>query len=387
VLSLETGEYHVVLEGGTNARYSPTGHLIYARAGSLLAAPFDLEELRVKGAPVPVLEEVATSPIYGQAEFGISGNGSLVYAPGDSWGDDHRVLWVDREGRWEPLIEDPRAFLTLQLSPDGHFLVVSIDGAQGSMWMYDLARSTLTRLTLDSDFHPIWTPRGDRVTFMSDRAGSWNLYWQPADGSGQAERLTTSEYTQFPGSWSPDGKLLVFQEERTETGSDIWILSMEGERTARPLLQEKFNERRPMFSPNGRWILYVSDESGRDEVYVQPFPGPGAKRQVSSGGGTNPLWNPNGREIFYRNGDQMMAVEVKGDATLVLDTPRMLFQRDMSIGRLARLFSFSPYDVTPDGQRFVMIDDSESARPPTQLILVQNWAEELKQLVPTENEN
>ena len=386
MLSLETGEYQVVLEGGTNARYSPTGHLIYARSGSLLAVPFDLDELRVKGTPVPVLEGVTTSATAGQAEFSVSPDGSLLYAPGDSWGDDHRVVWVDREGRSKPLIEAPRAYLALRFSPSGRSLAISIDGANASVWMYDLARRTLTRQGFgSSDGFPIWTPDGNRVTFMSSRAGPWNLFWQPADGSGQAERLTNSEYAQYPGSWSPNGKTLVFQEDSAETGSDIWTLSIEGERAGRPLLQEKFNERQPLFSPNGRWILYVSDESGRDEVYLQPFPGPGAKRQVSAEGGTNPLWNPNGGEIFYQNGDRMMAVEVKSEATLALDTPRMLFQRDMSIGRLARLFSFSPYDVAPDGQRFVMIDDSESDPPPKQLILVQNWSEELKRLAPLEN--
>ena len=374
VLSLETGDYRILLEGGTNPRYSPTGHLIYARAGSLLAVPFDLTELQVKGVPAPVLENVTTSPVYGNAQFSVSRDGSLLYAPGGSQRYDRRVLSVDREGRSQPLIETSRVFETVAISPDGRSLALTIEAANAGVWVYDLARSTLSRIAFGFNNSIItWTPDGDRLTFASSREGVSNIFWQAADGSGQAEQLTTSEYEQFFASWSPDGKFLSFVDIRPESGADIWVLSMEGDRTPEPFLLTGFNEDFPMFSSNGRWVAYQSDESGRNEVYIQPFPGGGGKRQVSTEGGTFPVWNPNGRELFYRNGDRMMVVAVETDGELTLGKPRLLFERRSLL---------ASYDVMPDGQRFVMIEESEELAP-TQLILVQNWFEELKRLVPT----
>ncbi len=380
VLSLETGEYRVIVEGGTNARYSPTGHLVYARAGSLLAVPFDLNELRVKGTPAPILHGVTMRPDFGNAEFSVSRDGSLIYAPGDSRGDNHRVLWVDREGQAQPLIETPRGFYLPRLSPDGRLLALNISGANGSVWVYDLHRSSLARLTFsfDNDY-AIWTPDSRRVTFGSTREGPWNLFWQTADGSAKAERIVPSEHRQQPGSWSPNGKVLAFEEFRPETGRDIWILAREGNRKPEPFLKTEFNEGDPMFSPDGRWIAYVSDESGQYEVYVRPFPSSERKFQVSTEGGTPPVWNPGGRELFYRNGDKMMVVDIETKGDLTLGKPRLLFER-RSPGWWGLYF-----DVAPDGQRFVMIDDSEAKPAPTQLNLVLNWSEELKRLAPNDN--
>jgi serine/threonine-protein kinase len=374
VLSLETGEYHVLVEGGTNPRYCSTGHLVYARAGSLLAVPFDLDELRLKGAPVPVLQGVRTSRIAGNASFCISHDGSLLYAPGESWGYERRVLSLDRKGRIQSLIESPRAFNNLKISPDGRSLALEMQGANLSVWVYDLTRSTLSRLTFDFDNgYPIWTPDSRRVTFSSSRDGQWNLFWKSADGSDQPDRLTASEHFKVPDSWSPDGEVFTFREG-TPTGGNIWMKSMEGDRAPKPILQTEFDERESMFSPNGRWIAYVSDESGRYEVYIRPFSGGSGKWQVSTEGGREPRWNPNGRELFYRNGAKMMVVDAKTDGELVLGEPKMLFENPS----LLRVF-----DVSPDGQRFVMIEEGESQPAPTHLILVQNWGEELKRLVPT----
>ena len=221
-------------------------------------------------------------------------------------------------------------------------------------------------------------PGGDRLTFQSTRSGAWNLFSQLADGSGEAERLTTSEGGQTPGSWSPDGKTLVFRERHPETGLDVWSLSMDGGEAPDRLLGKPFNEHQPRLAPDGRWLAYVSDESGQNEVYVRSFPGMSAKRQVSTEGGHYPLWNPNGRELFYRDEDKMMVVEIASNGELELGTPKVLFEKP---------FAYSSaglnYDVAPDGRRFVMIDESEAEPAPTQLVLVQNWAAELERLVPT----
>ena len=380
LLSLETGEIHILLEGGSSARYSPTDHIIYARAGTLLAVPFDEAGLEVTGAPVQVLEGVSTSPTSGPAQFSLTRDGSLIYAPGEPTGTDYRVVWVDRTGRATPLIDAPRAYYHARLSPDGRSLAVSVNHANTSLWVYDTTRGALTRLVSGfNNWYPIWTPDGEQVTFRSDPEGPSDIFWTAADGSGQPERLSDSEFVQIPESWSPDGQTLAFRELSPETGYDIWMLSLDGERAARPFLQSSSNESHAAFSPNGRWIAYTSDESGRQEVYVRSFPEPGAKRQVSTEGGFDPLWNPNGRELFYRREGQMIAVETKAEGELVLGTPRLLFESD------SHMPQESSYDVSADGERFVMIDRGESVPPPRELVLVQNFAEEVKRLVPTNN--
>ena len=241
----------------------------------------------------------------------------------------------------------------------------------------------MTRLTFEGiNEHPTWTPDGRRVTFRSDRAGATNLFWKPADGSGAAERLTTSENTQSPSSWSPDGQVLAFYERPIggafTPNRDIWVLPIEGEQKPRPFLQTPFEEAGAVFSPEGRWLAYMSTESGRQEIYVQPFPGPGGKWQISTEGGREPAWARNGREIFYRNGDQLMAVDITTDPTFSAGTPKVLFEGTFEMANLSR----ANYDVAPDGQRFVMIQEGGSDSAPAQINFVLNWFEELKRRVP-----
>lgn len=235
----------------------------------------------------------------------------------------------------------------------------------------------------------IWTPDGKRVTYSSAMAGPANLFWKAADGSAAAERLTTSEHVQRPNSWSPDGKTLAFLEILSDTDLDIWTLSFEnGAVKTRPFLQSPSLKRWAEFSPDGHWLAYVSNESGRDEVYVQPFPGPGGRKQVSTEGGIEPAWAPNGREMFYVVRDptpgpnarmKMMAVDVALQPTFTAGKPHGLFE-----GRFIAAAYLRNYDVTPDGRRFIMIQFKEQPQPPplTEMVLVQNWFEELKQKLP-----
>ena len=376
-LSLDSGKYRVLFEGGTNPYYVPSGHLVYARDGSLLAVPFDASSLELTGAPVTVLEGVMTSPIYGHAEFRISANGSLLYAPGGAWGSDYRVVLVDREGRSEPLIETPRAYSHFRLSPDRRTLALAIEGASIGLWLHDLDRGAQTRfLTGYNNHRPVWAPDGDRLAFMRQGGPESALHWKPVDGSGDAELLLAVEAVAFPSSWSPDGTMLTFHAFRGETGLDIFGLTMNEERAVTPVLQTEFDELEPMISPDGRWLAYQSNAPGRMEIYLQTFPDGGRTWQVSTEGGAQPVWNPNGRELFYRQGDTLMAVDIATDGELALGTPRALFEHSSPE---------SAYDVGPDGERFIMIDASVSRAAPTELILVQNWTEELKRLVPTEN--
>jgi eukaryotic-like serine/threonine-protein kinase len=384
LLSLETGAQRILVEEGTYARYIPTGQLVYARAGGLLAVAFDLKRLEVTGPPVSVLEDVRMFPGTGAVDFSASAEGSLAYVPGGARVGNRTLVWVDREGASQPLSAPPRAYTDPRLSPDGQRVAFGIQGTNSGVWLYELARGTLTRSIESGDnTFPIWTPDGKHLTFTSRSTptGSLNLYWISVDGSGAAESLAMSENAQVPGSWSPDGQVLAFSEENPTTGWDIWVLRLGGDRQRQPLLQTPSNEQAPMFSPDGRWLAYQSDESGRDEVYVRAFPDSAGRSQVSTDGGSGPVWGRNGRELFYQNGDKMMAAAVQTQkSTFVAARPKLLFEGHYETDVYP---SYANYDVGLDGQRFLMIKTSEEERAATQINVVLNWFEELKRRVPT----
>jgi serine/threonine-protein kinase len=381
VLRLDTGERKVVIEGGSDGRYLPSGHLVYLRAGVLMAVAFDLDRLAVIGPPVGVVEGVLPSTDNtGAAQAAFAEDGSLFYVPGTGRASERRLVWVDRTGTEQALQLPPRPYRHPRLSPDGQRLALDIDEGNGSdVWLYDLFRGTLTRLTFDGGMSPAWTPDGTKVTFESESAtaGAANLFWKSADGSGADERLTTGDTDQFLSSWSTDEKTLAFVQAAPATGWDIWTLSLENGRKPQAFLQTPFNESDPAFSPDGRWVAYESDESGRVEVYVQPFPGPGSKELVSTDGGTDPAWSRDGRELFYRSGDRMMAVATAIRPTFRASKPEVLFERPYWAAFLLR-----NYDVSPDGRRFLMIKESEQAAAAVHINVVQHWLEELKRLVP-----
>jgi serine/threonine-protein kinase len=378
-----TGQRRNLIQGGTNPRYAPSGHLIYAQGGSLMAMPFDPQRLTATGTAAPVIDGVLQSPATGAAQYGFSSTGSLAYVPGGIQSAQSKLVWVNRNGTEQPLAAPAHAYLRPRLSPDGRRVAVNILQEQESqIWLWDLSRETLTRLTVEGNNNivPAWTPDGKRIAFSSNsnKDGSQNLFWQLADGSSGLERLATSEYLQAANSWSPDGQLLAFFEVDPTTGRDIWVLRL-SDRKVLPFLQTPFNETSPRFSPDGRWLAYISDKSGLYEIYVQPYPGPGEKLQISTDGGTEPAWNPNGRELFYRSGNKMMAVDITTQPGFAAGKPQMLFE-----GQYASApFPIDNYDVSPDGQRFLMVKATEQASPATRINVVLNWFEELKQKVPT----
>jgi serine/threonine-protein kinase len=379
--SVETGERRNLVLGATHPRYASSGHLVYVQGGSLMAVPFDPRRLAITGAAVPIVEGVLQSSSSGAAQYSLSATGSLVYIPGGVQADQRKLVWVTRNGAEQPVAAPARAYVYPRLSPDGRRVGVGITEEESQVWLYDLSRETLTRITFEGhvNLNAIWTPDGKRIAIQSNREGPLNVFWQLADGSGGLEHLITSEYNNFPVSWSPDGQLLAFAEINPTTGYDIWMLRL-GDRKAQPFLRIPFNEAAPEFSPDGRWLAYISDESGRFEIYVQPYPGPGGKWQISTEGGTEPAWNHNGRELFYRSGDKMMAVDIATQPGFAAGRPRVLFE-----GRYNPAQGTTPnYDVSPDGQRFLMIKPSEAGEvAPTQINVVLNWFEELKRRVPT----
>jgi Tol biopolymer transport system component len=376
--SLTTAEHHVLTQTGEQPRYAPSGHLLYVQGGTLMAARFDPQRLAITGAAVPVVQGILSTG--GVAEYSFSSTGTLVYVPGSFQGAQSRLVWVDRKGAEQPVAAPAHNYVLPRVSPDGKRVAVNIEEADSQIWLYDLDRETLTRLTFEgsTNIDPVWTPDGKRIALK----GSDNrLFWQPADGSTGAEALTKSELAgnNVPGSWSPDGQVLSFMEVNPETGYDIYILPLKDGKP-RPFLRTPSLETAPRFSPDGHFIAYASDESGRLEIYVRPYPGPGGKWQISTQGGGEPVWNPKGSELFYRSGNKMMAVDFTTRPTFSAGKPKVLFEGSY----VPTPRSFPDYDVSPDGQRFLMLKagGSEDTRS-TQINVVLNWFEELKQKVPT----
>ena len=351
-----TLEYKILVRGGSHAHYVPTGHLVYGASGALLAVPFDLERLEVVGTPVAVLEGVMTKR-FGVANFSFSGDGTLVYVPASAQAG-RTLKWVNRDGREELVTAEPRAYAYPRISPDGDRVALTVEDRERDIWVWDFARRTLTNLTFGeaTERYPAWTPDGRRIAFTSDREGSFNLFWKAADGTGPVERLTTSLNRHYEPSVSPDGTRLVFREQGGPTSQDIVMLSLDEGREVRPLLQTTFNELNGETSPDGRWLAYTSNESGRFEVYVRPFPNvDDARWQVSGDGGTQPLWSRSGRELFYlRATGVLTSVRVAEGSEFTYENT------DLSVatpyGDLAGgTFAGRSYDVAPDGQRFLMI--------------------------------
>jgi serine/threonine-protein kinase len=400
LLSLKSRQWRLLGNGrviGEGAQYLPTGHLVYAQSGGLIATPFDPSKGNLDQPPVPLLEHVGTSRLGGTYFAFASAAGTLVYVPAGTAVAERTLLRVDREGRAAPLIEARAGYEHPTLSPDGRKLAVTITTVAGSdIWIIYLDRGTRLRFTAgDSSAFAVWGPGGSKLAFQATAPGPWNLFWKSVDGGGESQPLLRSPTVsparswpntganllpgtlptlsgagpQFPASWAPDGSTLAFHERKPNGERDIWVVSPDKDPV--PFLLTPFDERSPRFSPNGKWLAYVSDEAGRNDVYVQPYPGPGPKWLVSTEGGTDPVWSRDGRELFYRRGDLIMGVTVTQ-------------QGEFSAGRPVRLFELRfdseengpNYDVSPDGKWFV-VPRSEKGTAPGELHLILNWFAEV----------
>ena len=383
VQSLKSGKFKDFFRG-YSPRYLPTGYLIYELDGNLWAVPFSLDRLEAKAGPVTVLE--------GVMDFDISESGTLAYIPQTSGGirAGRSLVWVNRKGEEEPLSAPPDQYSTVSISPDGTRVALTVGQTpKQHIWIWDVVRGTKTRLTLDEgtdNVAPIWTPDGKRIVYTSSREDILlgDLYWKGSHGTGDAEKLASLPGRGlFPFSWSKDGKTLLLAELSPfpSTQTVIGMLSMEGNHTPKPLLQEKYlekawrNENKPQVSPDGRWMSYESNESSEGlttEVYVRPFPDVNkGKWKVSTSGGNAPLWSSDSRELFYRSGDATMAVRVETDPEFKPGKPIVLFRG-----------TYSDYwDISPDGKRFLMMKKI-TAEAPRKINIVVNWFEELKQRVP-----
>jgi serine/threonine protein kinase len=376
VASLDSKERKLLVNAASNLAYVSPGYLLFHRQGTLLAQPFDAGRLQLSGEAIPIVEGVEWNPFGPYATFAASDNGVLAYRGGGG-AVPLTLVWVSRNGTEQALAAPPHNYVIPRISPDGNRIAAGIEDGVGEIWIYDIPRDALTRLTFDgagsvANVDPVWTPDGKRIVFKGKRN---RLFWQPADGGGGAEQLTSDEIStnDIPGSWSPDGQELVLTENRDTR--KIWILPLK-DRKPHLFVEGSSYETAPCFSPDGRWIAYSSNDSGRYEIYVRPYPGPGGKWQISNEGGTEPVWNPKGHELFYRNGKKMMAVDFTAQPTFSPGKPRMLFEGPY----VPTPRSFADYDVSPDGQRFLMLKAAEQT--PGQINVVLNWTEELKRRAP-----
>ncbi len=377
VYSIQSGKSKLLLDRGSYARYSPSGHIVFGDRGKLRAVPFQLDKLEITGPQVTIQDGIKTER-RGAAQFTFSRDGLFIYVPGID-AVLGALMWIDRNGKAEPLGLPQAEFGDFKISPDGNAIAIPIiEEGHSNIWIYNLTRRTLTRFSFgESDYSPVWIPDGEWIVFRSDRSGTRHFYRKLADGSGEAEQITDNEqYLGIPISFSPDGSLMSYYCQTTQL-MDLWIFPMKNGQAPHPFLQTPFYEIFPAFSPDGRWIAYTSDESGQWEVYVRPYPGPGSKRRVSTDGGEESRWAQNGQELFFRFGNKWMAVKVDAEEEFSAEKPQVLFE-----GPYINIPGYS-YDVSPDGQRFLVVEGPEQELAVGQLHVITNWFEELKRLVPT----
>jgi serine/threonine-protein kinase len=390
VVKLATGERTVLLTGGSFARYVPSGHIVYLHNNSLFAVRFDLDRLAVVGQAAPVVQNLAANTAEGAAQFAFASTGLMAYVRGTPPAPVYPIVWVDRTGRTSSLVDEPGTYANPRLSPDGKQLSLTVlKNRNWDIWVHDLERHVSTRATFDeaAESEQVWSPDGRELAFLSEggeRPAA--IFRKPADGSGMGAPVSKEGVTLFPQAWSPDGRLLAV----TSVTSDIGVLPLSGkDAEAEWILTSPFQETDPAFSPDGRWLAYTSRESGRPEVYARQFPSGTGRWQISNGGGTYARWSGSGRELFYRTGTGLMAVDVDTTGgSLRTGTPRLLFKGDF-LGGLNGIevgaYSFADFDVSRDGTRFIMFP-KPVASPESRMglvTLVTNWFDDLKGAVTT----
>jgi Tol biopolymer transport system component/predicted Ser/Thr protein kinase len=395
-VSLKTGEIKILVRGGYFGRYLPTGdttgHLVYVHEGVLFGVPFDPTRLELRGTAVPLLEDLAADPNSGGGQFSFSESGTLAYRAGKTSAQGWPVWWLDSSGKTEPLISQPSFYTTPRFSPDGGRLaLVQVSGNDREIFIYDSQRDTMSRLTFNAALpgYPVWSPDGKHIVFYFSSPGGYSLGWIRADGSGETQRLLDRKNLVSPVSFFSDGRRLAYHEADPDSSNDLWTLPLDVSDPDHPtprkpelFLRTPSNERDPAVSPDGRWIAYKSDESGRNEVYVRPFPGPGGKAQISNTGGQLPIWSRNGRELFFQNRDNRIMVtdyKVLGDS-FIPDKPHLWVDQ-----KLHDIHGLLNYDLAPDGKRFAIFPEMKAPveeRGDLHVAFLLNFFDELRRRVP-----
>jgi len=373
--SLDSEEIKEIPNVASPAIYSPPGYLVFARETMLRAQPFDVGRLLATGEPVTIADHIGTtvtSGIYRNVGFSVSQNGTLLYRP-DTASETH-LVWMDRAGKQTAEASPAGLYTNPVLSPDGKLLAFDRVGEHNDVWLMDLERRITSRLTRQQSNVPVWSPDGRTVAFASGRTGKLDIYQRPANMSGSEDVLLqlNAQPIVYPSDWSADGRYLAYFRSDEKTQLDIWVLPLFGDRKPFPYVHGDYNESQGQFSPDGKWMAYVSDESGTLQVYVQSFPTLTSKGQVSTDGGSEPRWRRDGKELFYVAPDRkLMAVAVKSGPTFQAEAPRVLFQTALTFAPVRQ-----NYSVSPDGQRFLLNVAAGAAAP--SITIVQNWTAELK---------
>jgi serine/threonine-protein kinase len=391
VQPLPAGERKIVQRGGSYGRYLASGHVVYLHDAKIFAVPFDLDRLEVTGPPFLALDGVGSNPNGGSAQFAASETGTFVYLSrpiGSAPLGGAPIQWLDRAGRRTPLRATPANWGNPRFSPDGTRLAVEInDGRQLAVWVYEWEHDRPSQLTLNpaQNQKPVWTPDGRRIVFWSNRDVQQNLYWQRADGTGDAQRLTNSQHPQSAASWHPGGKILAFQETRPQTGADLMVVAIEGDEltgwkpgTPTSFLSTPAMEREPMFSPDGKWLAYQANDTGRFEIYVRPFPGPGGTWLISTAGGITPTWSLTRRELLYRSPENqlMVAAYTASDDSFRAEKPRLWAE-----GYIGPQTGQRSFDLHPDGERVAVAPELGSFdRPQDRLVFIFNFFDELRRM-------
>jgi Tol biopolymer transport system component len=372
VSDTESEERRQIIAVSSNAAYAPPGFLLFVRERTLMADSFDERKLQLKGEPFPVAEPVEFITGNVQGSFSVSQNGTVAYYSGGA-GTNSLLTWFDRTGKASGTIGPPGSYFAPAISPDGRTLAAdALDSRTGTydIWLYDLARNTASRFTTDPkhDDHPVWSPDGSSIVFSSDRSGHYDLYRKSVNGAEKEQVLVESPFAKFASDWTRDGRFILFYQLDPNTKYDLWLLPRSGDAGAQkpvPLLQTQFNESWAKVSPDGRWFAYTSDETGASEVYVQSFPSLGGKWKVSVDGGSRPVWSRDGKELFYISRNQkLMTAAVKAGSRFETSTPKPLLDAQVGSSRL--------FDVSPDGQRFLVINPIEEPAAPPMTVVV-NW--------------
>jgi eukaryotic-like serine/threonine-protein kinase len=384
LLDVSTGKHKILIKGGAFARYLSAGYIVYARANSVFAVPFSLNNLEVTGSPVTVIENVIMSPSNARAQFSLSRGGDLVYLEGRS--DDSRdaaqpLVWLDRAGGEKPLTQERQRFSKPRLTADGRTLFVEVADPEAAIWAYDLSRETLTRVTHGGvSYGPVPSPDGTRVAYEATRDGVAGVLLARIDGSGE-QRLTSTKRIDVPTSWSSDGQLLALTSVGESGNYEVRLLPFDGDHTPRIFVQGPFNAGGARFSPAGHWVAYVSDESGRNEVYVRPYSEAGTRVQISAAGGSQPVWSRDGHELFFRSGDELLAVDVSPGPNLSAGKPVVLFSRSMVEDSSGKAYDFmADYDVSNDGRRFVLPKYNPNSSNTPRIRMMLDWFSELKRI-------
>jgi serine/threonine-protein kinase len=384
---LKSGEEKIILEGPySNSIYLSTGHLLYERVGRLEVVPFDLDDLKVTGPSVSILDNIRIERRSGGVQCTISSDGTLIYVPGELQATGE-LVWLSRRGAEEALPFPAADYGSFQISPDGRQLAIEIrDAEHFNIWIYGLLGGISTKLTLEgNNLNPIWTNDGKWITFTSDRTGTYNLFMKKVDGTGEIKPLTDNtikEKFHVASSWSPDDKILAFEEISTR-GSDIYLLNMDKQDDKYQFAADpRFTEWGPAFSPDGKWIAYTSDEQGQYDIYVKPYPQTGKRFRISTDTGEEPVWSRSSKELYYRNvenGRRWMVVAYTIGSEFISQSPQVLFEGDYIN------VDWRSHDVSPDGQRFLLVKRVDKTQRYTQLNVITNWFEEVKRKISQDN--